>query len=153
MVVRQQLEGTDQSRRLSLNAAVSCQIHQRSKLERLRRYVARPALALERLSVTDHGKLRYALKQTYSNGTTHFLFEPLDLLARLAALVPRPRVNQTRYHGVFTPNNTLRARIVPGKPRKNRNTKAAASNLTNRSSEQQPAELTQLTWAQRLKRA
>ena len=153
MVVRQQLEGTDQSRRLSLNAAVSCQIHQRSKLERLRRYVARPALALERLSVTDHGKLRYALKQTYSNGTTHFLFEPLDLLARLAAPVPRPRVNQTRYHGVFTPNNTLRARIVPGKPRKNRNTKAAASNLTNRSSEQQPAELTQLTWAQRLKRA
>jgi hypothetical protein len=88
--------------------------------------VARPPLTLERLSVTDEGKLRYALKQPYSNGTTHFLFEPLDLLARLAALVPRPRVNQTRYHGVFAPNSTLPARIVPGKPRKNRNTKDAA---------------------------
>lgn len=38
--------------RFSLNAAVSCQAHQRSKLERLCRYVARPPLALERLSVT-----------------------------------------------------------------------------------------------------
>ena len=38
----------------------------------------------------------------------------------LAALVTRPRVNLTRYHGVFAPNSTLRARIVPGKPRNNR---------------------------------
>ncbi|MGK0258278.1 MAG: N-acyl-D-aspartate/D-glutamate deacylase, partial [Candidatus Azotimanducaceae bacterium] len=59
----------------------------------------------------------------------------------------------TCYHGVFAPNSTLRARIVPGKPRKNRTTQHAASNLTNRPSEPQPAELTQLTWAQRLKRA
>ena len=36
--------------------------HQRNKLERLCRYVARPPLALKRLSVTDEGKLRYALK-------------------------------------------------------------------------------------------
>ena len=137
----------------SLNAAVSCQAHQRSKLERLCRYVARPPLALERLSVTDEGKLRYALKHPYSNGTTHFLFEPLDLLARLAALVPRPRVNLTRYHGVFAPNSTLRAQIVPGKPRKKRTTQTSISNLPNRTSEPETAEPTQLTWAQRLKRA
>ena len=30
-------------------------------------------------------------------------FEPLDFLARLAALVPKPRVNLTRFHGVFAP--------------------------------------------------
>jgi hypothetical protein len=129
----------------SLNAAVSCQAHQRNKLERLCRYVARPPLALERLSVTDEGKLRYELKQPYSNGTTHFLFEPMDLLAKLAALVPRPRANLTRYHGVFAPNSTLRARIVPGKPRNNRTAQAAASNLANRSGEPEPAEPTQLT--------
>jgi hypothetical protein len=41
----------------------------------------------------------------YNNGTTHVVFEPLDFLARLAALVPRPRVNLTRYHGVFAPNS------------------------------------------------
>ena len=96
--------------------------------------MARPPLALEQLSVTDEGKLRYALKHPYSNGTTHFLFEPLDLLAKLAALVPRPRVNITRYHGVFAPNNTLRAQIVPGKPRKKRITHTTTSNVTNRTS-------------------
>jgi hypothetical protein len=26
---------------------------------------------------------------------------PLDLMARLAALVPKPRLNLTRFHGVF----------------------------------------------------
>lgn len=137
----------------SLNAAVSCQAHQRSKLERLCRYVARPPLALERLSVTDDGKLRYALKHPYSNGTTHFLFEPLDLLARLAALVPRPRVNLTRYHGVFAPNSKLRARIVPGKPLKARNRPADPSKQPNKPGQPEPLELHRLTWAQRLRRA
>ena len=137
----------------SLNAAVNCQAHQRSKLERLCRYVARPPLALERLSVTDDGKLRYALKRPYANGTTHFLFDPLDLLAKLAALVPRPRVNLTRYHGVFAPNSKLRARLVPGKPRKKHNHKTGSSNQTTHSSQQEPSDARRLTWAKRLKRA
>ena len=106
-----------------------------------------------RLSVTDECKLRYALKHPYSKGTTHFLFEPLDLRAKLAALVPRPGVNLTRYHGAFAPNSTLRAQIVPGKPRKKHTTQTATSNLQNRTSEPETAEPTQLTWAQRLKRA
>ena len=29
------------------------------------------------------------------DGTTHVIFEPLDFLARLLALVPKPRVNLT----------------------------------------------------------
>ena len=132
---------------------MSCQAHQRKKLERLCRYVARPPLALERLSVTDEGKLRYALKHPYSNGTTHFLFEPLDLLARLAALVPRPRVNLTRYHGVFAPNSKFRAPLVPGKPRKPRAHKPDSSNQSSRPNQMQPTEPSQLNWAQRLKRA
>lgn len=37
-------------------------------------------------------------------GTTHVLFEPLDFIARLAAQVPKPCVNLTRYHGVFASN-------------------------------------------------
>jgi len=35
------------------------------------------------------------------NGTTHVIFEPEDFIARLAALVPKPRAHLTRYHGVF----------------------------------------------------
>jgi len=32
--------------------------------------------------------VRYELKTPYRNGTTHVIFEPLDFMARLAALVP-----------------------------------------------------------------
>ncbi len=39
--------------------------------------------------------------------------EPLDLMARLAALVPPPRMHLTRYHGVFAPHSRLRAQITP----------------------------------------
>jgi hypothetical protein len=41
------------------------------------------------------------------------VLEPLDFIARLAALVPRPRLNLTRFHGVFAPNFKHRDRIVP----------------------------------------
>jgi TonB family protein len=54
---------------------------------------------------------------------------------------------------VFAPNSTLRAQIVPGKPRKKRTTQTTTSNLPNRTSKPETAEPTQLTWAQRLKRA
>jgi hypothetical protein len=40
------------------------------------------------------------------------LRQALDFLARLAALVPRPRVNLTRYHGVFAPNSAHRALVT-----------------------------------------
>jgi hypothetical protein len=42
-------------------------------------------------------------KSAYRDGTTHVIFEPLDFIARLASLVPSPRVNLTRYHGIFAP--------------------------------------------------
>ena len=56
--------------------------------------------------MTTYGKVRYQLKTPYHDGTTgdrrsHVIFEPLDFIARLAALVPKPRVNLTRFHGVF----------------------------------------------------
>ena len=41
--------------------------------------------------------MRYAFKTPWRDGTTHVLLEPLDFIARLAALIPRPGVNLTRY--------------------------------------------------------
>lgn len=41
--------------------------------------------------------------------------EPLDFIARLAALVPKRRVNLTRFHGVFAPNSKYRVRVRPAK--------------------------------------
>ena len=66
------------------------------KLERLCRYITRPAITEKRLSLTNHGKVRYELKTPYRDGTTHVIFEPVDFIAKLAALIPKPRVNLTR---------------------------------------------------------
>ena len=85
----------------SLNAVVSCQLYQRDRLERLCRYVTRTAICLERLTVRTDGKIQYELKNPFRNGTTHILFSPLDFLSKFAALVPRPRHNLVRYHGVL----------------------------------------------------
>jgi Putative transposase len=108
-------ERVAQASGFSLHAGVAAAMDQRGTLERLCRYIARPAVAIERLSLTAQGLIRYALKTPYRDGTTHVIFEPLDFLARLAAPVPSPGVNLTRYRGVFAPNHRLRARIVPGK--------------------------------------
>ena len=59
---------------------------QRNKLERLCRTISRPALSQARLSLTPGAHVRYQLKTPYRDATTHALFEPLDFLARLAAL-------------------------------------------------------------------
>jgi hypothetical protein len=46
--------------------------------------------------------LRSKRSQTpYRDGTTQVAFDPVDFIARLAALVPKPRVNLTRYDGVL----------------------------------------------------
>ncbi len=66
--------------------------------------MARPPVSLEYLSVDGDGLVVYELKHTFSDGTTHVLFEPQDFIARLAALVPRPRAHLIRYHGLFAPN-------------------------------------------------
>ncbi len=37
-------------------------------------------------------------------------------MQRLAALVPRPRLNLIRFHGVLAPNAKLRPKIIPSQP-------------------------------------
>ncbi len=94
-------------------AGVAAGADERKKVERLCRYIARPAIAEGRLSLTTQGQARYTLKTPYRDGTTHVVFEPLDFMARLAAMVPRPRAHLTRYHGVFAPHSRWRAQVTP----------------------------------------
>lgn len=98
---------------LSVHANVSIPAHDRMRLERLCRYAARPAVATERLSDLPDGRLLYRLKRPWRNGTTAVIFEPQDLLAKLAALVPAPRVHLVRFHGIFGPAATWRPLIIP----------------------------------------
>ena len=99
----------------SLHAGVDIAPHQRPKLERLCRYVSRPPVATDRMALTASGHVRYTLKTPYRDGTTHIVLEPLDFMARLAALVPPPRMHLTRYHGVFAPHSKLRAAVTPAR--------------------------------------
>ena len=98
----------------SLHAGVAARAHEREKLERLCRYIARPAVSEKRLSLLSNGHVRYELKTPYRDGTTHVIFEPMDFIARLVALVPKPRVNLTRFHGCFAPSAN-RAQVTPSK--------------------------------------
>jgi hypothetical protein len=137
----------------SLHAAVSTQTHERKKLELICRYIARPAVAEPRLSLTKTGNVRYELKTPYRDGTTHVIFDPLDFMARFAALVPKPRINLTRYHGVFAPNSAQRAEITPSQrgkgSKKETGTATTAELLDDKSTIEKRAAM---TWAQRLKR-
>ena len=94
----------------SLHAATVCEAHQRSKLERLCRYITRPPIATKRLSLDRRGRVVYQYKRPFRDGSTHVVLEPLDFIARRAALVPRPRLNLTRKYDSFpigsTPGNT-----------------------------------------------
>ncbi len=59
---------------------------------------------------------RAALKTPWSDGTRHLLLSPMELLEKLAALVPPPRFHLLRYHGVLAPRALARDLIVPAEP-------------------------------------
>lgn len=127
----------------SLHAGVAAKGSEREKIEHLARYISRPPIATERLALTQGTQVRYTLKTPYKDGTTHVIFEPEDFIARLAALVPKPRAHLTRYHGVFAPASSDRARIVP---------KTRPAGATDRSEASVTDRHRALSWAQRLKR-
>ena len=129
----------------SLHAGVATKANERCKLERLCRYITRPAVSTKRLSITRNGRVRYELKTPWRNGTTHVIFEPLDFISRLVSLVPKPRVNLTRFHGVFAPNSRYRSLVTPAKRGRGKTGKTL--------NDQTPAEKqASMTWAKRLKR-
>ncbi len=77
----------------SLHAGVRCGAHQRKELERLCRYITRPAIANERLKRNREGQVVLQLKSAYRDGTTYIVMSPLEFMQRLAALVLRPRLH------------------------------------------------------------
>jgi hypothetical protein len=96
----------------SLDASVRIAADDRRGLERLLRYCARPAFALERLEQLDAHRLLYRLPKPRPDGKTQVLLSPLELIQRLAALVPPPRLHRHRYHGVLAPNAPLRTAVT-----------------------------------------
>lgn len=99
-----------------VDAAVRVHGNDRQRLDRLCRYVLRPPIANERVVKRTDGRFELRLKRAWSDGTTHLVFDGPEFVARLAALVPPPRVHQVRYHGVFARRSRLRTEIVRPAP-------------------------------------
>ena len=86
----------------------------------------------------------YKLKTAYRNGTTHIVLSPLDLLSRLASLVPRPRVHLIRFHGVFAPHFKYRSLVTPAP--------SDETNKTSRTEQKKAKKSYSMVWAKMLKR-
>lgn len=103
----------------SVDAGVCIEAHDRAALERLLRYCARPPFAMERLR-KEGVSLVYRCAKQRSEPTSdkrgakadELRLTPLELIDRIAALVPPPRTHRHRYFGVLAPNSPLRAAVV-----------------------------------------
>jgi Putative transposase/Transposase zinc-binding domain len=135
----------------SLHAAVRCGANERLKLERLCRYITRPALANERVKINAKGQVELKLKTPWRDGTTHHVLSPLEFMQRLAALVPRPRLHLIRFHGVLAPNAKWRSKVVP---QLSDDSKSSNATPTATDSQEPPAHgrPMRLGWAKLLKR-
>ena len=140
----------------SLHAGVATKANERDKLERICRYIARPAVAESRLSLSDSGDVIYRFKKAWDDGTTAIKLTQLEMMERLAALVPRPRVHLTRFHGVLGPHYKYRKLIVPKKKVElalaTGATDDAGSAIHPADSDKPPASTKRIAWAQLLKR-
>ena len=97
----------------SLHADVAVPARRRDQLERVCRYILRPPLAVERLTESTGRQLLYQFRRPWSDGSTALLLDPLELLERLAALVPPPRRPLLAYHGLLAPRAAWRSALVP----------------------------------------
>lgn len=105
------------------------------------------------MSISPKGRVRYELWTPWKNGTTHVEFEPIEFIAKLAALVPPPRAHLTRFHGVFAPNANLRAQLTPSGRGKRSATDAEPVDVNANDDHRPPDERRRaMNWAQRLKR-
>lgn len=68
-------DGIGRVARFRLHAGVAARSDERKKLERLCRYISRPAVSEKRLSLTKNGNVGYQIKTPYRGGTTHVLFD------------------------------------------------------------------------------
>jgi hypothetical protein len=103
----------------SVDADVCIEAHDRAGLERLLRYCARPPFSMERLRKAGSELVYRCAKQHSEPGSDkrgakvdELHLTPLELIDRIAALVPPPRTHRHRYFGVLAPNSPLRAAVT-----------------------------------------
>ena len=85
----------------------------------------------------------------WDDGTTAIKLTQMEFMEKLVALVPRPRVHLTRYHGVLGPHYKYRKQIVPQK--KENPQLVAVTGATQDDTPPQP-KAKRISWARLLKR-
>jgi Putative transposase/Transposase zinc-binding domain len=95
-----------------LHAAVAVPAGDRARLEHLCRYVLRPPVAQGALEQEADGSILLRLRRPWRDGTRAVRFAPTELLEKLAAMIPKPRINLLVYHGAFAPNARGRREAV-----------------------------------------
>ena len=101
----------------SVDAGVRIEAADRAGLERLLRYCARPPFAMDRLKQRG-ADLVYRCGKGHSEPlqsdkySGELLLTPLELINRIAQLVPPPRTHRHRYYGVLAPNSPLRGAVT-----------------------------------------
>ncbi len=101
----------------SVDAGVRIEAPDRAGLERLLRYCARPPFAMDRLKQRGadlvyrcgKGHTEPLQSDKYSG---ELVLTPLELINRIAQLVPPPRTHRHRYYGVLAPNSPLPAAVT-----------------------------------------
>ncbi len=103
----------------SVDAGVHIEAHDRATLERLLRYCASPPFAVDRLRKEGAELVYRCAKQRSEPGSDkrgaradELHLTSLELIARIATLVPPPRAHRHRYFGVLAPNSPLRAAVM-----------------------------------------
>jgi hypothetical protein len=109
---RKEMAQWDHGGGFSLDATVRIEANDRRGLERLLRYCARPPFAADRLEELDAHRLLYHLPKPGPDGRTQLILSPLELIGRIAALVPPPRQHHHRYYGVLAPHSPLRPAVT-----------------------------------------
>ena|GEM_PF-1446924 len=113
----------------SLHAGVRISSTDREGLGLLCRYILRPPFAPappeqrlrrregaeERLKRLADGRILYEFRHPRFDGATHVVLEPVELLEKLAALVPPPRFHLLHYQGILAPHARRRAEVVPAR--------------------------------------
>jgi Putative transposase len=66
-------------------------------------HLASSLIATGCASLAEDGRGVYALRWHWEDGTRAIAIYPLDFIARLVALVPRPRTHLLTCHGVLAP--------------------------------------------------
>ncbi len=77
--------------------------------------MARPPIPNGRLRILDDDRVEFTLKRP-RRGVRQLIFDPIALLGRMAALIPRPKTNLVLYFGCLSAASPIYRAVVPAPP-------------------------------------